>query len=88
MRDPKQLFVINAVTREGIAEDLNDTLDGYANEERFTPNDDRLTDEICAAYAAALGNIDEDMPRAAQEDAACNAAEAAIEATGITLVDD
>jgi len=59
MRDSKQLFTTNAVTREGIAEELNLTLECCELEERIAPDDDRLTDEICQQYADAIGGIDE-----------------------------
>ncbi len=59
--DRTQRFVMNAITREGIAEALNDTIDGYELDvPRFTPNDDRLTDVICTEYAKGIGDIGEE----------------------------
>lgn len=60
MNDPKKLFVISAITREQIAELLNDALD-YAQGvtdtvERFTTDDVRLTDENCQAIADRLND--------------------------------
>jgi hypothetical protein len=50
---------MNAITREGIAEDLNEFLengiDAPPSDERLKPDDDRLTDEICTEYARKVG---------------------------------
>lgn len=53
MADPTALFVTNAITRKGIADDLNGTL----GRDEFTDGDERLTDTFCKEYAAALGEI-------------------------------
>ena len=48
--DPKALFVISAISREGIAEELNGYRENTDFKIRpFTPDDTRLTDEICEA---------------------------------------
>lgn len=59
MLDPNQLFVISAISREGIAEDLNDYVlaHGVITEPPLAEGDPRLTDEICNEYAELLGNI-------------------------------
>jgi hypothetical protein len=66
-RNPQQLFVTNTVTRQQIAEDLNDQLlggvefhiydDAYVVE-TLQPDDDRLTDEVCQQVANWLGEHD------------------------------
>lgn len=57
--DPKELFVTNAITRESIAQDLNDYLDAMRSDDtnvvEFTANDKRLTKKVCTEYAAFLG---------------------------------
>jgi hypothetical protein len=54
MLDPTTLFVVNALSRSGIAENLNSQL----GREEFTAGDDRLTDAFCSRYAAAIGVLD------------------------------
>ena len=59
MNDPKKLFVISAITREQIAELLNEALDCCGPEgddgiDRFTSDDPRLTNENCQAIADRL----------------------------------
>ncbi len=56
MNDPKKLFVISAITREQIVEDLNAALDyvGQPDVKRFTADDPRLDDENCQAIADRL----------------------------------
>lgn len=59
MANTKKLFIISAVSREQIAELLNDALDCCGPEgddgiDRFTANDPRLTDENCQAIADRL----------------------------------
>lgn len=58
--DPEQQFVISFFCRKGIALALNHYLDAHKclTDDRLKPDDDRLTDEICAAYAKAHGEID------------------------------
>lgn len=58
MADLNQLFVIKAIARYVIADELNEYLDLTANKERLAPDDDRLTDEICRKYAAGLAELD------------------------------
>lgn len=62
--DKDKLFIIHAISREEIAEDLNQYLKGYdpndEAEDEFKPDDPRLTDEFCAKYAAELGKIQDD----------------------------
>lgn len=52
-----QLFVISAISREGIADDLNDYLEDAEHPRMFQPDDARLTDAICTEYAAKVGEI-------------------------------
>src|SRR5262245_15952692 len=52
--DSNDRFIVSVVTRGGIAEELNDHLE----RPEFRPADDRLTDEVCRAYAEALGELD------------------------------
>ncbi len=61
MNDPKKLFVISAITREQIADLLNEALDCCGPEgddgiDRFTSDDPRLTDENCQAIADRLND--------------------------------
>ena len=51
--DPKQLFVISAITRKGVAEMLNDSIEasGAKDVDRFTRHDPRLTDDLCREVA-------------------------------------
>lgn len=58
MLDSKQVFIVSTITRESIAECLNQMLSCFGFEDRLEPNDKRLTDEICAEYAEELGKID------------------------------
>jgi hypothetical protein len=59
MLDKAKLFVVSAISREGIAEDLNEFLDlgidAPSSDDRIKPDDDRLTDEICVEYARKIG---------------------------------
>ena len=61
-RDPNELFVTNTITRAHVAQDLNDYLDAHREDDTsivvFTPDDDRLTTSVCAAYAEFVGNLD------------------------------
>lgn len=57
MPNAKAVFICNAITREGIAENLNDFL---GTTDTFAPDDARLTDEICTAYAAFIGTLETD----------------------------
>ncbi len=59
MRDPKQRFIVNTVTREQIAESLNNYLEDPKSPNRLANNDDRLTNELCQEYANRLGDLDE-----------------------------
>src|SRR5215831_10427713 len=56
--DANDRFIVSVVTRGGIAEDLNDHLE----RPEFRPDDDRLTDLVCRAYAEALGELDDHDP--------------------------
>jgi hypothetical protein len=49
MADKDRLFVTNAITRAGIAENLNSFLDSNQalTDDKLAEDDDRLTDEIC-----------------------------------------
>lgn len=51
MRNPNQNFVILQVNRYAIADHLNEIL----IEEVLSDGDDRLTDEVCQAYADEMG---------------------------------
>lgn len=63
--DPEQRFVGYALTRDDIAELLNYYYvdeEGYGTAEmraaipRFTPNDERLTDEACKTFVASIAD--------------------------------
>jgi len=59
MNDPKQLFVISTISRRDIANALNDAIDNAASDvPKFKPNDPRLTDEACRAFAAQVHEED------------------------------
>lgn len=52
--DPKQVFVILSTTREEIASDVNNMIEGEGwDVPQFKPNDARLTKEFCEAFADA-----------------------------------
>ena len=73
VRDPEQLFVMNAITRKWIAENLQDCRKfcGYKHPigpQEIAEDDDRLTDEICEAFAKAVGEIDQDFNEETQDD--------------------
>jgi hypothetical protein len=64
MHDPKQLFILCQYSRESIAEELNTAIEATGSEvEEFTPDDLRLTDEVCQAYVDSVydawTNVDE-----------------------------
>lgn len=54
--DPKQLFIVSTISREGIAEELSTVMDDGA----IAPDDPRLTDAFCEEYAAGLYAIEAD----------------------------
>lgn len=83
MRDPNQVFVISAITRAGIAEDLNEWLEEGTLEDRLAIDDDRLTDEICAEYAQKVGEVDEDMTDSAQAECFEEIKEETVNACGL-----
>lgn len=59
MADPNQVFIISAISRKQIAEDLNEFLDEQeVAGDRLTPDDDRLTPELCREYADSLYYVD------------------------------
>ncbi len=62
--DPNKVFTIMVTTRQAIAEELNAHIDAFGKEvEPFTPDDPRLTDELCQNIADNLyegyGDVDE-----------------------------
>ena len=72
--NPHQLFISNALKRSTIAQDLNEALEQHSGlaEKRiaelwFKEDDDRLTDEICTKYAAAIGELPGDNDAADEE---------------------
>ncbi len=59
--DPKKLFVVSTVSRETIAESLNDALDHIGSDvARYSPDDLRLTDQTCQDIADALYSVSAD----------------------------
>lgn len=71
MLDPKAKFTVYSVTREEIAEELNDFYNGYDEGENvLAPDDDRLTDEVCQAFANKLAEIDASELTQSQHDEA------------------
>lgn len=83
--NPKQLFVISAISRAGVAQDLSGTQEycGYKHPvgpQEIAEDDDRLTDEICQAYADAISEIDysdsEEFVAQVEQNAICEALEA------------
>jgi hypothetical protein len=50
--NPEQVFVVQSVTRSEIADTINGVIqnEGWKIPE-FTPDDDRLTDEVCQSIA-------------------------------------
>lgn len=70
MNDPKKLFVISAITREDIAELLNNALEAVGADDRvtlFADDDARLTDENCQAIADRLSDCQTDEQSEADE---------------------
>lgn len=57
MADKNQVFIVSACTREGIAEAFSDYLENIGRDERFSADDDRLTDAICQRFAQRLGEV-------------------------------
>lgn len=88
-RDPNQVFVIAALTREGIMESLQYVLECSEGDlkhptgpQDLLKDDDRLTDEICQEYARALGDIDPLDSEETVSEAEHNAAIFALKAMG------
>lgn len=55
--DKNQLFVVQTVSRQFIADALNNALedeDGVDEVDHFSPDDPRLTDKICQEFADTL----------------------------------
>jgi hypothetical protein len=56
--DPEELFVVSALSRKGVAEELNEYLEACGSKiERLTPGDPRLTSEIMEFLAKKSGEI-------------------------------
>lgn len=92
-RDPDQLFVMNAVTRKQIRNEVEEIRECCGFKHPIDPqtvaeNDYRLTDEICQAYADALGNIDVSYDEDSAEQASHNAVCVVLEAMGYVAEDD
>ena len=92
-RDPNQLFVMNAVTRKQIRDEVEEVRGccGYKHPidpQEVAENDYRLTDEICQAYADALGNIDISQSEDSAEEESHNAVCIVLEAMGYVCEDD
>lgn len=61
MRDSKQQFIVESVSRTAIAEEINDFLAMTGASETLPvlqEDDDRLTDEICQEFACGLHQAD------------------------------
>jgi hypothetical protein len=86
--DASKLFVISAISRKGIAEDLNDWLEIREFEQHVADDDDRLTDAICTAYAAALGEIDPDLGEDWETDEVDRIQGETLKAIGIEYVEE
>jgi len=54
MLNARQEFVVQTITREQIAKDLNGRLEDLGNQNRLETGDERLTDAICAKYASQM----------------------------------
>lgn len=92
-RDPKQLFVMNSCTRQDIAADLSSIAECAeythpSGQNTVLPDDDRLTDEICQAFADAIGYLDPSYSEEAIEEGEHNAAIAALESMGFVHVEE
>lgn len=58
--DPKQAFVIRSYTREEIADELNNIIASamdLAHCTPFTPDDHRLTADVCEQFVEAIDNV-------------------------------
>jgi hypothetical protein len=75
--DSNERFIIATVTRVGVAGELNDHLE----RPEFRPDDDRLTGEVCRAYAEALGELDDHDP--GFDEAYCDLLDRLLERLGI-----
>ncbi len=73
--DPERSFVITRISRAEIATLLNDYLDKLAEDfgaesKRFTPDDDRLTDDLCQELTSKFDTLfNELMDDQAQDEA-------------------
>ena len=64
MLNPLASFVVVAMTRAGIADEINKYLKDIGKSslvESFAPNDDRLTDELCTRLAAMWPSDPDDL---------------------------
>jgi len=74
MLNAKERFTVTSITRQDVAEALNQYLDADndTTTTRFEKNDTRLTVELCQRYATALGQVahlDEDASEAVEAEA-------------------
>lgn len=61
MLDQDAKFIITYITREGIAESLNECHEACTGKPAgLTPNDSRLTDEICQEVANKLSETEDE----------------------------
>jgi len=60
--DKDQTFPMLVISRQQIADDLNAHLEDDGQPPSVTADDPRLTDEVCAAYALAHGQLLDDHP--------------------------
>jgi len=56
--DPKQLFIVSAISRESIHEELRDYFENATGDGSTLSYGDWLTDEFCTKFATELGNLD------------------------------
>lgn len=61
--DPKQVFVVQSVTREEIAERFNEIRknENWRKYRRFTASDSRLTDKVCKDFTDAIACASTDL---------------------------
>jgi len=91
--DPAQMFVMNAIPRNLIAENLENVrmYCGFhhpTGPQEIAGDDDRLTDEICQKYADAIGSIDSSYSEDGADECEHTAICTALEAIGYVQEDD
>jgi hypothetical protein len=83
--DPKQIFVMNALTRESIAEDCNNYLESIGSKQRVAIGDYRLVADLCQRYTDCLSQCFDNAND--EEENAQNAVEWLLDEMGVTTAE-